>query len=76
MPLPKLIFNGTETELRSGRNSLGRSSDNHISFSGDSNVSRYHAEIEVVGDECWLIDLGSANAQRSTAGRSNVANDS
>lgn len=61
MPLPKLIFNGTETELRSGRNSLGRSSDNHISFSGDSNVSRYHAEIEVVGDECWLIDLGSAN---------------
>ena len=61
MPDPKLIFDGNEIELRSGRNSLGRSSDNDVSFSGDSNVSRYHAEIELLGDECWLIDLGSAN---------------
>ncbi len=61
MPDPKLIFNGNDIPLMSGRISLGRSSDNDVSFSADSNISRYHAEIEVLGDDCWLIDLGSAN---------------
>lgn len=41
--------------------SIGRSSDNTISLSSDSNISRYHAEIEKRGDEFWLIELGSSN---------------
>lgn len=61
MPDPKLIIEGRAFPLASGTNSLGRSSDNDIAFSRDSNVSRYHAEIEVLGEESWLIDLGSAN---------------
>ncbi len=43
------------------KTTLGRSSDNAVSFAGDSNVSRYHAEIEKRGDEYTLIDLGSSN---------------
>ena len=40
---------------------IGRASDNLISFSEDPNISRYHAEIEKRGDEYWIIDLGSFN---------------
>lgn len=39
----------------------GRSPENDIAFPDDSNVSRYHAEIEKRGDEYWVIDLGSSN---------------
>jgi hypothetical protein len=61
MPDAKLTFNGSEYDLNPGRTSLGRASDNKISFSGDSNISRYHAEIEAIGSQYFLIDLGSAN---------------
>jgi hypothetical protein len=39
----------------------GRAADNTIAFPEDSNVSRYHIEIEERGGEYWLIDLGSSN---------------
>lgn len=42
--------------------SIGRASDNKISLAEDSNVSRYHAEIEIRNSsEFWLIELGSSN---------------
>lgn len=47
--------------LSKGVTTVGRASDNFVSFSGDSNVSRYHAEIESRGDDFYIIDLGSGN---------------
>ena len=40
---------------------IGRASDNKISFPEDSNVSRYHAEIEERDGEFRLVELGSSN---------------
>jgi len=40
---------------------VGRALDNTICLDGDTNVSRYHAEIEKRGDIFWLLDLGSSN---------------
>ncbi len=40
---------------------IGRTPDNHISFPGDPNVSRFHAEIELRSGEFCLIDLNSSN---------------
>ncbi len=45
----------------SGMTTVGRTSDNGISFPEDSNVSRYHAEIESREDEYWIKDLDSSN---------------
>lgn len=45
----------------SGMTTVGRTSDNGISFPNDSNVSRYHAEIESREDEYWIKDLDSSN---------------
>jgi pSer/pThr/pTyr-binding forkhead associated (FHA) protein len=53
--------NPREMEISEGVISIGRTADNTISFPTDSNVSRYHAEIEVRGDEFWLVELGSSN---------------
>ena len=44
-----------------GMTTVGRTSDNGISFPDDSNVSRYHAEIESREDEYWIKDLDSSN---------------
>ena len=41
--------------------SIGRASDNKIALADDSNVSRYHAEIENREGEFWLVELGSSN---------------
>lgn len=57
----KLRFGEREFVLGPGVTTLGRTPDNAISFPDDSNVSRYHAEIESRGDEYCLIDLGSSN---------------
>lgn len=57
----KLEFNEREMILSKGVTTIGRASDNFVSFSGDSNVSRYHAEIESRGDDFYIIDLGSSN---------------
>lgn len=61
MPDVRLKFNGTEIEPKSGVTTLGRTSDNDAAFPADSNVSRYHAEIEARGEEFCLIDLNSSN---------------
>ncbi len=57
----KLKFGDGEITLGQGVTTLGRTSDNAVAFSSDSNVSRYHAEIEWRDGEFWLIDLGSSN---------------
>lgn len=41
--------------------SIGRAPDNTISLEGDSNISRYHAEIELREADFWVVDLGSSN---------------
>jgi len=63
MDIPRLIINDeTEYELEGELTTLGRTSDNDVSFAEDSNISRYHAEIENRGDgEFWLFDLQSSN---------------
>jgi pSer/pThr/pTyr-binding forkhead associated (FHA) protein len=50
-----------EVLLDSGVVTIGRALDNSISLEGDSNVSRYHAEIEKRIDGFWIADLGSSN---------------
>ncbi len=57
----KLKFSGGEFTPKDGVTTLGRTSDNDVSFPEDSNVSRYHAEIEARGAEFCLIDLNSSN---------------
>jgi len=57
----KLAFDGKEIALDTQLITLGRSTDNTIAFPTDSNVSRYHAEIEFRHGEYLLIDLGSSN---------------
>lgn len=61
MPDVKLKFDGGERIISSGNATLGRTTDNTISFPDDPNISRYHAEIEKRGDYYCLIDLGSSN---------------
>ncbi|MGI8640348.1 MAG: FHA domain-containing protein [Pyrinomonadaceae bacterium] len=57
----KLKFDGREIEIGEGITTLGRASDNVVSFISDSNISRYHADIEQRDGEFWLTDLGSSN---------------
>lgn len=57
----KLKFDGRELAIERNVTTIGRVSDNDVSFPGDSNVSRYHAEIERRGGDYWLIDLKSSN---------------
>jgi len=64
MPTAKIKIGDRETVLDDGTTTIGRTSDNSISFPGDSNVSRYHAEIESGDGEFWLTDLGSSNGTR------------
>lgn len=61
MPNAKIKFEGREKTLGAGVTTFGRAADNAVSFPHDSNISRYHAEIEKRGDEFWVIDLGSSN---------------
>ena len=61
MPNAKITANGNEIPVSSSLLTAGRSSDNDIAFPNDSNVSRYHAEIENRHGDYWLIDLGSSN---------------
>lgn len=50
-----------EFEIQQDLVSIGRALDNTIVLEADSNVSRYHAEIEKRGDVFYFIDLGSSN---------------
>lgn len=62
MASAKLKFDGREIGITEDITTLGRASDNVVSFIADSNVSRYHADIEQrEGDEFWLNELGSSN---------------
>jgi len=66
MPEPRILINGEESVPIDRRViTIGRAADNVISFPDDSNVSRYHAEIENRGDgDYWLFDLNSSNGTR------------
>jgi pSer/pThr/pTyr-binding forkhead associated (FHA) protein len=57
----KLKFNEREITIELDVTTFGRASDNFVPFAEDTNVSRYHAEIERRGDDFWLIDLESSN---------------
>ena len=61
MPDAKLKFNDSEHPLQDGVTTIGRVTENDVSFPEDSNISRYHAEIESNGAEHRLIDLNSSN---------------
>src|SRR5207237_7755491 len=50
-----------ELKVADGLVTIGRALDNSVALEDDSNVSRYHAEIESRGDKFWLIELGSSN---------------
>ena len=50
-----------ELKVESEVVTMGRALDNSVALEDDSNVSRYHAEIERRGDKFWLIELGSSN---------------
>lgn len=57
----KLKFNDSEIVLGHGVTTLGRTTENQVSFPSDANVSRYHAEIEWRDGDFYLIDLRSSN---------------
>src|SRR5437868_3799105 len=57
----RLKFNGREFVLGDAVVTCGRGSDNTIAFTEDSNVSRYHVEIDPRGGDYWIIDLNSSN---------------
>jgi hypothetical protein len=40
---------------------IGRALDNLVALEDDTNVSRYHVEIERRGDQFWVVELGSSN---------------
>lgn len=61
MPEFKLKFEGGEAAVKDGVTTLGRTSDNDVAFPSDSNVSRFHAEIESRNGDFCLIDLNSSN---------------
>lgn len=54
-------FDGREVPIDGDVTTIGRIPENIVSFPNDSNVSRYHAEIERRGGDHWLIDLQSSN---------------
>ena len=57
----KLKIGENERTLGAGITTIGRSSDNSVAFPEDSNISRYHAEIEFRDGDFYIIDLGSSN---------------
>ncbi len=61
MSTARLKFEDREFTLNQGVTTLGRVADNDVSFPQDSNISRYHAEIEERFGDYWLIDLQSSN---------------
>jgi pSer/pThr/pTyr-binding forkhead associated (FHA) protein len=56
-----LKFNGREIRLGEDLTTIGRASDNTVSFEDNANLSRYHVEIENRGGGFYLIELGSVN---------------
>lgn len=61
MNIAKLKTADVEFLIERPVTTIGRTADNDVSFTDDSNVSRYHAEIELREGEYYLIDPGSSN---------------
>lgn len=66
MPFAKLVIiqpgrASRELIVDSNLVTIGRALDNVITLETDSNVSRYHAEIEASGDTLTIFDLDSRN---------------
>jgi hypothetical protein len=61
--MPRLVINGTVHELVKDLITVGRGSDNTIVI-GDSSVSSHHAQLQLVGENYRLKDLGSTNGTR------------
>lgn len=66
MPNAKLIIIEAGKEAREFKilgsiTTFGRTTDNSISFPADSNVSRFHAQIEQRGDDFFVSDFNSSN---------------
>lgn len=61
MPDAKLKLETGEIAIANNVTTIGRTTDNTVSFPGDSNVSRNHAEIEFRNGDHYLIDLNSSN---------------
>jgi len=58
---PRIKSEFGETPLTKAVTTIGRTHDNDIAFPSDSNVSRFHAEIENRDGDYYLIDLNSSN---------------
>ena len=58
--MPRLIINGTVHDLVEDLVTIGRGPDNTIVI-GDSSVSSHHAQLQRVGKNYQLKDLGSTN---------------
>ena len=66
MPFAKLVIIqpghvSRELKVETDLVTIGRALDNLIPLEDDSNVSRYHAEIDLRIDNFWVVDLGSRN---------------
>lgn len=61
MPFAILKTEDGEVELSKAVTSIGRTSENDVAFTGDANISRSHAEIELRDGTYYLIDPGSSN---------------
>src|SRR5438045_478496 len=66
MPFAKLVIiqpghPSRELKVETDLVTVGRALDNMIALEDDSNVSRYHAEIESRSGDFWVADLGSRN---------------
>jgi FHA domain len=58
--MPRLVINGTVHELVGDLITIGRGLDNKIVIS-DSSVSTHHAQLQLIGENYRLKDLGSTN---------------
>jgi FHA domain/Bacterial Ig domain len=66
MPFAKLVIiqpghASRELKVETDLVTIGRALDNLIALEDDSNISRYHAEIDLRIDDFWVVDLGSRN---------------
>ena len=57
------LADGRRVRLDAPTVRLGRAPDNDVVLD-DPSVSRYHATIQIAGDRCTVVDLGSHNGTR------------
>ncbi|MEP6924846.1 MAG: FHA domain-containing protein [Pyrinomonadaceae bacterium] len=66
MPKAKIIIveagkEPRELEILGDVTTFGRTKDNSVSFAGDGNISRFHAQIKRHGEDFFVSDFGSSN---------------